>query len=143
MTEVASRELRNNTRGLLGRVEAGEEVVITVDGRRVATLQPVGSRPQWMPAASSSGGCSRTRPTPGWRTIFERWLRTPRTTCREKGRRDASVFIARESGRPLDEDRLPDEVAISAITIGELRADVLAAVDLDTSSCGISVRACR
>jgi prevent-host-death family protein len=49
MTEVASRELRNNTRGLLDGVEAGEEVVITVDGRRVATLQPVGARPQWMP----------------------------------------------------------------------------------------------
>jgi prevent-host-death family protein len=49
MTEVASRELRNNTRGLLERVEGGEEVVITVDGRRVASLHPIGSRPRWMP----------------------------------------------------------------------------------------------
>jgi prevent-host-death family protein len=48
MTTVASRALRNNTRDLLERVEAGEEVVITVDGRPVATLQPVGSRPRWM-----------------------------------------------------------------------------------------------
>ncbi|MGH8993006.1 MAG: type II toxin-antitoxin system Phd/YefM family antitoxin [Acidimicrobiia bacterium] len=48
MGEVASRELRNDTRGLLRRVEAGEDVVITVDGRPVAVLRPVGSRPRWM-----------------------------------------------------------------------------------------------
>jgi prevent-host-death family protein len=48
MVEVASRELRNDTRGLLRRVEAGEEVVITVDGRPVAVLRPVGFRPRWM-----------------------------------------------------------------------------------------------
>jgi prevent-host-death family protein len=49
MVEVASRELRNDTRGLLRRVEAGEEVVITVDGRPVAALRSVGFRPRWMP----------------------------------------------------------------------------------------------
>jgi predicted nucleic acid-binding protein len=43
-----------------------------------------------------------------------------------------SVFIARESGRPLDVDALPDEIAVSVITIGELRAGVLAAADLAT-----------
>lgn len=48
MGTVGSRELRNNTRDLLERVEGGEEVVITVDGRPVATLRPVGSRPRWM-----------------------------------------------------------------------------------------------
>ncbi len=45
---VASRELRNNTRDLLTRVEAGESVTITVDGRPVAVLQPVGRRPRWV-----------------------------------------------------------------------------------------------
>jgi prevent-host-death family protein len=45
---VASRELRNNTRELLTRVEAGESVTITVDGRPVAVLQPVGRRPRWV-----------------------------------------------------------------------------------------------
>ncbi len=49
MTEVASRELRNDTRGLLRRVEAGEEVVITVDGRPVAALRPLVTRQRWMP----------------------------------------------------------------------------------------------
>ena len=48
MTEVASRELRNHTRALLDRVERGEEVTITVDGRPVAVLRPVGRRPRWL-----------------------------------------------------------------------------------------------
>lgn len=49
MGEVASRELRNDTRGVLRRVEAGEHVVITVDGRPVAVLAPVSGRTRWMP----------------------------------------------------------------------------------------------
>jgi predicted nucleic acid-binding protein len=44
-----------------------------------------------------------------------------------RGLADTSVFIARESGRPLDVDALPDELAVSVITIGELRAGVLVA----------------
>ncbi|CAN5263284.1 type II toxin-antitoxin system Phd/YefM family antitoxin [soil metagenome] len=49
MTEVASRELRNETRRLLDRVAAGEEITITVDGRPRAVLRPIGERPRWMP----------------------------------------------------------------------------------------------
>lgn len=48
-----------------------------------------------------------------------------------RGLVDTSVFIARESGRPLDHDALPDEIAVSVITIGELRAGVLAADNVD------------
>jgi prevent-host-death family protein len=48
MGEVASRELRNDTRGLLRRVEAGEHVVITVDGRPMAVLSPLSGRTRWM-----------------------------------------------------------------------------------------------
>ena len=48
------------------------------------------------------------------------------------GLADTTVFIAHESGRPLRADSLPDRLAISVITIGELRAGVLAAVDLQT-----------
>jgi predicted nucleic acid-binding protein len=40
--------------------------------------------------------------------------------------------VARELGRPLDATSLPDELAISVITIGELRAGVLAASDVIT-----------
>lgn len=48
------------------------------------------------------------------------------------GLADTSLFIARESGRPIRLDRLPDRLAVSVVTIGELRAGVLAAVDLAT-----------
>ena len=40
---------------------------------------------------------------------------------------DTSIFIARESGRPLGE--LPERIAISVVTIGELQLGVLAAQD--------------
>jgi len=43
---------------------------------------------------------------------------------------DTSMFIARESRRPFNASLLPVELAVSAITIGELRAGVLTAVDL-------------
>jgi predicted nucleic acid-binding protein len=49
-----------------------------------------------------------------------------------RGLADTSVFIARETGRHLDDLSLPDELAVSVITIGELRAGVLAARDLAT-----------
>jgi len=48
MAGVASRELRNSTRALLDRVAAGERLTITVDGRPVAVLAPVGRRPRWI-----------------------------------------------------------------------------------------------
>jgi predicted nucleic acid-binding protein len=43
---------------------------------------------------------------------------------------DTSVFIARETGRPLG--ALPDRVAISVVTIGELQLGVLKANDAET-----------
>lgn len=42
---------------------------------------------------------------------------------------DTSVFIAREVDRPLSP--LPERVAVSVVTIGELELGVLAAVDED------------
>jgi predicted nucleic acid-binding protein len=49
-----------------------------------------------------------------------------------RGLLDTSVFIAKESDRPLDEDLLPDELAVSVITVAELHAGVLAAADVTT-----------
>ncbi len=49
-----------------------------------------------------------------------------------RGLLDTSVFIATETQRPLEEGLLPDEVAVSAITVAELHVGVLAAADLDT-----------
>ncbi len=48
-----------------------------------------------------------------------------------RGLADTSVFVARESGRPLDIALLPEELSLSVITAGELRAGVLSAGDLD------------
>jgi prevent-host-death family protein len=48
MADVASRELRNNTRALLDRVEAGEDIRITIDGRPVAVLVSAGARPRFV-----------------------------------------------------------------------------------------------
>ena len=51
-SEVASRELRNNTADLLRRVQAGEEIVITTRGKPVASLVPVETtRRRWLPRA--------------------------------------------------------------------------------------------
>lgn len=46
------------------------------------------------------------------------------------GLADTSLFIARESGRPINPSLLPEQLAVSVITIGELRAGVLAATDV-------------
>ena len=41
-----------------------------------------------------------------------------------RGLLDTSVFIADEEGRPLAGDRLPDEAAISVVTLAELELGV-------------------
>lgn len=46
-----------------------------------------------------------------------------------RGLADTSVFIASESRRLLSVADLPDELAVSVVTIGELRAGVLATDD--------------
>lgn len=47
-----------------------------------------------------------------------------------RGLLDTSVFIARESGRPLNVEVLPDHSFICPVTIAELQAGVLAAQDV-------------
>lgn len=64
MTDVASRELRNNTRALLDRVAAGEEITITVDGRPVAVLRALGRR-RWVPKADFLQRVLATQADPG------------------------------------------------------------------------------
>jgi predicted nucleic acid-binding protein len=48
-----------------------------------------------------------------------------------RGLLDTSVFIAQESGRSLDDSLLPEESAISPVTIAELQAGVLIAGHTD------------
>lgn len=71
MSEVASRELRNNTRSLLERVEAGEEVTITVDGRPVAVLYPVNRRPRWLSREEFIRRVSANQADPGLRRALK------------------------------------------------------------------------
>ena len=44
---------------------------------------------------------------------------------------DTSVFIANETGRPLDSSGIPAEVATTVVTLAELTAGVLAATNSD------------
>ena len=48
-----------------------------------------------------------------------------------RGLLDTTVFIAAESHRALDVAQLPDESAISVVTIAELNVGVLAATDTE------------
>lgn len=63
-----------------------------------------------------------------------------------RGLADTSVFIAREASRPIHVEAMPDRLAVSVITIGELRAGVLAATEaairdrrLDTLTAALSL----
>lgn len=47
MATIPQKELRNNVGEVLRRAEAGEEITVTVAGRPVARLGPLG-RPQWV-----------------------------------------------------------------------------------------------
>ena len=49
-----------------------------------------------------------------------------------RGIADTSVFIPRESGRPLEASKLPEFLSVSTVTMGELEAGVLIADDVAT-----------
>lgn len=71
--EVASRELRNHTADVLRRVEAGEEVVITVRGKPVATLAPIRKkRRRWIPRDELIEMLETSQADPGLRQDLER-----------------------------------------------------------------------
>jgi prevent-host-death family protein len=50
MVTIPQKELRNHVGEVLRRAEAGEQFTITVSGRPVAQLGPIGTR-QWVPSA--------------------------------------------------------------------------------------------
>jgi prevent-host-death family protein len=73
MSVVASRDLRNDTAGVLRRVQAGDEVTITVRGRPVAQLTPLRrSRRQWLPRAELVARLRRAQADPGLRDDLAR-----------------------------------------------------------------------
>lgn len=73
MSEVASRDLRNDTAGVLRRVAAGEDVVITVSGRPVARLVPLQhTRRRWLDRAELVRRLTVARADPGLRDDLAR-----------------------------------------------------------------------
>jgi prevent-host-death family protein len=54
MTDVALRDLRNDTSGVLRRVEEGERLRITVSGRPVAEIIPLPRRRRFISWAALS-----------------------------------------------------------------------------------------
>jgi prevent-host-death family protein len=71
--EVASRELRNDTAGLLRKVEEGERIVITRRGKPVADLIP--HRPaisRWFTPDEVMEVVERSSADPGLREDLER-----------------------------------------------------------------------
>ncbi len=58
-------------------------------------------------------------------------MTTGQAAAETRGLLDTSVFIALETGRNIESNLLPEESAISAVTVGELQAGVLAASDTD------------
>lgn len=68
MPEVGSRDLRNDTAGVLRRVQAGEDITVTVNGRPVAVLSAV--RPQrrrWLTKAELLDRLEYAQADPGLR----------------------------------------------------------------------------
>lgn len=68
MSRVASRELRNDTAGVLRRVHAGEEVTITANGRAVAVISAVEpKRRRWVSSAELVKRLQTSQADPGLR----------------------------------------------------------------------------
>lgn len=55
-----------------------------------------------------------------------------------QGLLDTSYFVARESGRPHSNDRVPTDCAVSIVTIAELRLGVLTAQSASARSLRLS-----
>jgi prevent-host-death family protein len=73
MAEVASRDLRNDTAGVLRRVQAGEEIVVTVNGRPAAQLVPLQqTRRRWLPRAELTRRLQVAQADPGLREDLAR-----------------------------------------------------------------------
>ncbi|OBA77953.1 prevent-host-death family protein [Mycobacterium sp. 1164966.3] len=68
MPEIASRELRNDTAGLLRRVQAGEDITVTVKGKPVALLTALrATRTRWLTRDELADRLDRAQADPGLR----------------------------------------------------------------------------
>ena len=65
VTDVPSRDLRNDVSAVLRRVERGERLRVTVSGRPVAELVPLASRPRSLAWEALIEGSEGWRADPG------------------------------------------------------------------------------
>ncbi len=73
MTEIPSRDLRNDTAGVLRRVEAGESLTVTTNGRAVARLVPLPrTHRSWLPRAELVRFLREAQADPGLRDDLRR-----------------------------------------------------------------------
>ena len=73
MATVATRDLRNHTAAVLRRVEAGEEIIITVNGKPVAQLVPLpSSGRRWVRRADLARRLRSAQADPGLRRDLAR-----------------------------------------------------------------------
>jgi prevent-host-death family protein len=78
MTEIPLRELRNQISRVLRRVEAGERLTVTVDGRPVADLIPHSGRRTFVSRDELLRLLEARRPSPSLRDDIRRLI--PDTT---------------------------------------------------------------
>ena len=64
MATITARELRNHTRQILKRVEAGEDITITVDGLPVGRIVPISRKARWLPREALLRHLAQARPDP-------------------------------------------------------------------------------
>lgn len=64
MTDIPSRELRNDVSSVLRRVENGEHLTVTVSGRAVAELVPLPARKRSIPWETFIRASDRWRANP-------------------------------------------------------------------------------
>ena len=62
MAGVPVRDLRNDTRGVLDRVTAGETLILTVRGRSIATISALRIDRRWISRAEFVGTLLALRP---------------------------------------------------------------------------------
>lgn len=65
-TQIAIRDLRNDVSEVVRRAEAGEDFVVTVQGRPAARLVGVDPRPTTMPSSVLAVALSKVPVDPTW-----------------------------------------------------------------------------
>lgn len=73
VTDIAARELRNDTGAVIRRAQAGEHIVITVNGRAAAQLVPLPSPTdrRWIPSEELARRLRRLQADAGLRQDLE------------------------------------------------------------------------